>query len=70
MITLKKRYYYGIRPLYVGLVVNLHIFNKGWPCSIVEGIGVGNLMISESTYDLIVFLSDVVIRNGCKRIVT
>ena len=41
----KMGYYYGIRPLCVGLLVNFHIFNKGWPCSIVEGIRVGILMI-------------------------
>ena len=38
---LTLRYYYGIRPLYVDLLVNFHIFNKGWPYSIVEGIRVG-----------------------------
>ena len=40
-------YYYGIRPLYVGLLLNFHVLNKGWPYTIVEGIGVGILNILE-----------------------
>ena len=41
------RYYYGIRPVYVGLLLNFHVLNKGWPYTIVEGIGVGILNILE-----------------------
>ena len=40
-------YYYGIRPLYVGLLLNFHVLNKGWPYTIVEGTGVGILNILE-----------------------
>ena len=44
---ISKRYYYGIRPLYVGLLLNFPVLNKGWPYTIVEGIGVGILNILE-----------------------
>ena len=37
----KLRYYYGIRPLRVFLLLNNKDFNKGWPYSIVEGFRVG-----------------------------
>ena len=40
-------YYYGIRTLYAGLLLNFHVLNKGWPYTIVEGIGVGILNIWE-----------------------
>ena len=45
----KLNFYYGIRTLYVGLLLNFHVLNNGWPYTIVEGIGVGILNILELT---------------------
>ena len=47
------------------ILVNFHIFNKGWPCSIGEGIQVGILMI----VDLNVSKSNT-LGNGCERALT